>query len=285
MRVLLLGARSQLGYDILRLWTGDQITPLGHSACDVTDTAAVGAAVAAARPDLVINLAASHRVDAVESDPTEALHVNALGAWEVARAAAGAGAAVMWVSTDYVFSGDKGSPYLEDDPTDPINAYGVSKAAGERLVALANPRHYIIRTSGLYGVAGASGKGGNFVETMLRLARAGNALRVVNDQILGPTSTSDLATAMRALAASEAYGLYHITNSGAISWYDFAALIFQLCGVAADLTPVSSADYGAPARRPAYSVLANARTAALGLAPLRPIADALRAYLMEKRYL
>lgn len=282
MRTLLLAARSQLGHDILRIWPPDSITALGHQQCDVTDPEAVGAAVAGSRPDLVVSLAASHRVDEVERDPAEALRVNAYGAWVVARAAAASGAAVLWVSTDYVFAGDAGRPYRENDPVGPVNVYGASKAAGERLVALANPRHYVVRSSGLYGVAGASGKGGNFVETMLRLAREGRPLRVVDDQVLGPTSTRDLAVALAEIVVTEVFGTYHVTNQGAISWHDFAALVFRLCGIRAELTPTTSAAFGAPARRPAYSVLANARLAALGLPPLRPIAAALQEYLREK---
>jgi dTDP-4-dehydrorhamnose reductase len=285
MRVLLLGARSQLGHDILRSWTEDEITALGHAECDVSDPEAVRTAVAVSKPELVVSLAASHRVDDVERDPADALRVNAYGAWCAARAAAEVGAAVMWVSTDYVFRGDASRPYAEDDCTAPVNAYGASKADGERLIALANPRHVIVRSSGLYGVAGPSGKGGNFVDTMLRLAGEGKPLRVVADQVLGPTATIDLARAMRDVAASDFSGTVHITNQGAISWHDFAALAFKLCGVHANLTPTSSEEYGAPARRPAYSVLANERLASLGIAPLRPVEDALRAYLHEKGHI
>lgn len=285
MRVLLFGARSQLGHDLLRAWTDTEVRALGHRDCDVTDPAAVRAAVEAARPHLVVNLAAAHRVDELEREPTAAFHVNAYGAWLVARWAAAAGAAVLWVSTDYVFSGTARRPYREEDPPGPVNAYGASKAAGERLVALANPRHYIVRSSGLYGTAGSSGKGGNFVETMLRLAREGRPVRVVNDQVLGPTATADLAAALVRLARTEAYGIYHITNAGAISWHDFAALIFRLTGTPARLVPVSSTEYGAPARRPAYSVLANERLRAVGLPPLRAVGEALAAYLHAKGHL
>ncbi len=285
MRVLLFGARSQLGYDLLRAWPNAEVRALSHGDCDVTDPAAVRTAVEATRPYLVVNLAAAHRVDELEREPTAAFHVNAYGAWLVARWAAAVGAAVLWVSTDYVFSGTARRPYREEDPLGPVNAYGASKAAGERLVALANPRHFIVRSSGLYGVVGASGKGGNFVETMLRLAREGRPLRVVNDQVLSPTATADLAAALVRLVGTEAFGLYHITNTGAVSWHDFAALIFQLTGTPARLTPVSSAEYGAPAPRPAFSVLANERLRALGLPPLPPVAAALAAYLRTKGYL
>lgn len=285
MRVLVFGARSQLGHDLLHAWPDAETRALSHRECDITDPAAVRAAVEAMRPHLVVNLAAAHRVDELEREPTAAFHVNAYGAWLVARWAAAVGAAVMWISTDYVFSGTARRPYQEEDPPGPVNAYGASKAAGERLVALANPRHYIVRSSGLYGVAGASGKGGNFVEAMLRLAREGRPLRVVNDQVLGPTATADLAATLVRLARSEAFGLYHITNAGAISWHDFAALIFRLTGTSAALTPVSSAEYAAPAPRPTYSVLANERLRTIGLPPLRPIEEALAAYLRAQGYL
>ena len=285
MRTLLLGGRSQLGHDLLRVWPEGSVTALGHEQCDVTDPAAVRSAIAAAQADLVINLAASHRVDDLEADATPGFQVNAFGAWTVARLAAEAGAAVLWVSTDYVFAGDRDQPYREDDPVGPLSNYGASKAAGERLVAAANPRHYVVRSSGLYGVAGASGKGGNFVETMLRLARDGRPLRVVADQLSAPTSTADLAAALWALVQTEAYGVIHLTNQGALTWHDFAALIFRLCGVAADLTPTTSAAYGAAARRPAYSVLANEQAAALGLPPLPPVEQALAAYLRAKGHL
>ncbi len=283
--MLLLGARSQLGHDIARTWPAGSLVALGRESCDVTDLDAVRRVVAESTPDLVISLAASHRVDDLEANPESGLRVNGYGAWTVARAATEAGAAVMWVSTDYVFAGDTGRPYVEDDPTGPVNAYGASKAAGERLIALVNPRHYIVRASGLYGVAGASGKGGNFVETMLRLARSGAPVRVVADQVLAPTSTHDLAVAMQAIAAGAPHGIYHVTNTGELSWYEFAALIFQLGDVRADLSPTSSEAFGAPARRPAYSVLANTRLAAAGLPPLPSIEDALRRYLREKGHI
>lgn len=282
MRVLLLGARSQLGHDILRTWPEGTVTPLGHEECDVTDAASVRAHIDSVSPDLVVNLAASHRVDDLEADPEPGLRVNAHGAWTVARAAAEVGAAVMWVSTDYVFAGDLERAYREDDAPDPVNAYGATKAAGERLVALANPHHQIIRSSGLYGVAGASGKGGNFLETMIRLGRAGGPLRVVDDQVLGPTSTRDLARGMWAVATSGAYGTFHVTNSGELSWYAFAKRILERTGIAASLQPVTSNEYGAPARRPGHSVLANTRMRDLGLPPLPSVEAALDQYLIEK---
>src|SRR5262249_10766166 len=153
---------------------------------------------------------------------------------------------------------------------------------GENYVRLLCPRHFVIRTCGLYGVWGSGGKGGNFVETMLRLASAGKQVRVVDDQICTPSYTVDVASAIASLILTDKYGLYHITNSGSCSWYDFAHTIFELACVKAELTSITSREYGAPARRPGYSVLATDKYAALGLPTLRPWRDALAAYLQER---
>jgi dTDP-4-dehydrorhamnose reductase len=167
-----------------------------------------------------------------------------------------------------------------------VNAYGRSKLEGERLAQAAGPEHVVVRSSGLYGVAGSSGKGGNFVETMLRMARAGQEIAVVDDQVLAPTYTADLAAAIaRLLAASPPGGIYHLTNAGACSWFEFAHRIFALANLGPKLEPTTSAAYRAPARRPAHSVLANTRAAALGLPPLRPWSEALSAYLLAKGHI
>jgi dTDP-4-dehydrorhamnose reductase len=238
------------------------------------------------RPDVVLNTAASHRVDEIERDPAPAFRVNAVAVHHLARACARHGARLVHFSTDYVFGGDRPGPYAESAPAAPLSAYGTSKLAGEYLVRQASERHVVVRSSGLYGVAGSSGKGGNFVETMLRLAREGRPIRVVDDQVLAPTYTVDLADAVgRLLALDPPGGIYHLTNAGACSWLAFARRIFDLAGLAPDLGPTTSAEFGAPARRPANSVLLNTRAAALGLPPLRPWDDALRAYLAAKGHL
>jgi dTDP-4-dehydrorhamnose reductase len=164
-----------------------------------------------------------------------------------------------------------------------VSVYGLSKLAGEYLVRSICPRHFVVRTCGLYGVWGSGGKGGNFVETMLRLAGQGKPLRVVADQVCTPSYTADVAAATASLIATGRYGLYHLTNAGSCSWYDFAAAIFELAGVPADLSPISSREYGAAARRPGYSVLGKGAYEALGLPPLRPWREALAAYLEERR--
>lgn len=170
-------------------------------------------------------------------------------------------------------------PYTENDLPAPLNVYGASKAGGENLVRTATRRHFIIRTSGLYGLKGASGKGGNFVKTMLRRAEAGDQIRVVNDQRLTPTFTQDVAQALNALFETNRYGLYHITNGGDCTWYEFAAKIFELSGLHPNFAPSTSSEFKTNAQRPGYSVLANEGLAAAGLTPMRPWEEALEDFL------
>ena len=284
MRTLLIGSGGQLGHDLRRVWSGELIA-LSHQEIDVSDREQVLAVIGKEKPDLVINAAAYHRVDEIEEELARAFAVNAIGAKHVADAARQIDAAVLWISTDYVFDGEKGSAYVESDLPCPLNAYGASKLAGEQLVRQSNPRHFVVRSSSLFGLAGASGKGGNFVETMLRKARAGDELRVVDDQVASPTCTLDLARKLQELAQTERYGLYHVTNSGQTSWYGFAAKIFELAGLEPSLTPISSNELSAPARRPRCSVLANRALEGAGVAPARSWEEALADYLQEKGHL
>ena len=279
-RVLLLGASGQLGSDLARLLEGPHLVALSRRALDVTDAAAVARMVADVKPAVILNTTAFNRVDDAEADPAPAFAVNAVPVHHLARVAERHQARLVHFSTDYVFGGSGSGPFTEDAIPAPLNAYGVSKLAGELCVRSAGPRHLVIRSSGLYGVAGSRGKGGNFVETMRRLAHEQKPIRVVDDQVLSPTYTSDLAEAVvRLLAADPPGGLYHLTNGGACSWFEFARRIFDLCGLRPDLVPTSSAAFGARARRPSNSVLASTRLQALGLAPLRPWPEALAAYL------
>lgn len=282
MRTVVIGAGGQLGTDIMDTWPADGTVGLLHSDIDVTEPERVLEVLRAHRPDLVVNTAAFHQVDICETEGASAFAVNGLGAMHVASACRELGAAVMFISTDYVFSGDDGRPYIESDAPAPVNVYGMSKAAGEQLVRQRNDRHYVVRTSGLYGAAGASGKGGNFVERMLELARAGKDLRVVDDQVLGPTFTLDLARKLLELAQSGRYGTYHVTSGGSCSWHDFAARIFALTNTPASLSPTTSAEFASPARRPAYSVLENAALRDAGIEPMRPWQEALADYLSRK---
>ncbi len=285
-RILLIGANGQLGSDLARVLAGPRLVAVTRQELDVTDPAAVERVIGELRPAVVVNTAAFHRVDDIEADPEPAFRVNAVGVHHLARVCARHATRLVHFSTDYVFGGGPPGPYAEDAPPAPLSAYGTSKLAGEFLVRQASARHLVIRSSGLYGVAGSSGKGGNFVETMLRLARDGKRLRVVDDQVLAPTYTADLAESVgRLLAADPPGGVYHLTSGGACSWFEFARRIFELTGLAPDLEPTTSEAYGAPARRPPNSVLENARLAPLGLPPLRPWPDALRAYLVARGHL
>ena len=293
MRILLLGGNGQLGVDLRRALSAHTVLATarapgpdsGLRALDVGDKLAIAERVAEFKPELVLNTAAFHRVDDIERDAGEALRINALGAQQLALACRAADCALMHISTDYVFDGAKRAPYVETDAPNPLSAYGASKLAGELLIRAAWPKHYIVRTCGLYGRAGASGKGGNFVNTMLRLAREGKPIRVVGDQICTPTSTADLAAQLALLIETRVWGTYHATNAGACAWSDFAAEIFRLAAarglIAAvpAVAPITSAEFGAPARRPPYSVLENRALADLDLDRMPPWQDALAGYI------
>jgi dTDP-4-dehydrorhamnose reductase len=237
------------------------------------------------RPDILLNCAAFNFVDRAERESAEAFAVNAHGVRELALACRDIDCTLVHFSTDYVFGLDqeRATPYTEHDPPGPVNVYGASKLAGEHLLRSCLAKHFVIRTCGLYGVAGGGGKGGNFVETMLRLARAGKPLRVVADQICTPTYACDLAGAVVGLIETRRYGLYHVTNAETCSWYEFASAIFELDGVQTDLTRIRSADYAAPATRPRYSVLSTGFYESLGFSPLRPWREALAAYIRERQ--
>lgn len=265
MRVLVLGANGQLGSDIRRLWDDPAVAliPATRADADVTDAAAVAELMQRARPDVVINTTAFHNLPAAEADPETCFRVNVVGGWNVARAAAAAGAAIVQVSTDYVFDGEARTPYLEDSPRRALNIYGAAKIATEDVVRQANPEHLIVRVSGLYGLAGSAGKGGNFVETMLRLAHEGRPIRVVDDQVTAPTNTAAIAERLLRVIREGMRGVLHLAAGGECSWHAFASAIFELSGLAPELTAVSSDEFGGPVRRPAYSVLGSSRTSRL----------------------
>jgi len=266
-RVLLIGANGQLGTDLLTVLSraNKVVFPILHSTCDVCNAAQVEELLDAYKPDCVISTAALHKVEECERNPIRTFEVNATGALNLARTTRRLGAVLVYFSTDYVFGGDKCLPYDELDRPAPLNVYGVSKVAGELLVTCTTDRFFIVRTTGLYGYAGSSGKGGNFVETMLQKASEGVPIRVVNDQTLTPTSTLDLAEVVQRLIESDAFGLYHATSEGECSWYDFARQIFALQKLGVDLAPATAADFPSAVRRPSYSVLSKTRLNSIGL--------------------
>lgn len=244
---------------------------------DITDGPALAAAAREAGPDWVVHLAAWTDVDGCEADPGRAMHVNGEGSRNAALAAAGAGAGVLAMSTDYVFDGSGRAPRREDDPTGPLGAYGRSKLAGEQAVREANPRHAIVRTSWLYGRGGR-----NFVDTILARARAGQPLKVVDDQRGSPTWAGDLADGVLALLERAALGTYHVTGSGECSWHAFAVAACELAGVPASVAAISSSELDRPARRPAYSVLDNGRFEQLTGRRMPHWRDALQRYLRSQ---
>lgn len=282
MRVVVIGATGQLGRELLRALADEEVVGLSHAECDVTHPDAVAKIIVENDPDVVINTAAFHKVEACEDDPARAFAVNAEGAWHVARACLAVDALPVYISTDYVFSGDKDNPYVEEDVPAPVNVYGISKAAGEMAVRAATLRHLIVRTSGMFGIAGSREKGGNFIETMLRLARQRKAVRVVDDQIFSPTYAADLADVVASLLHAEAVGTYHVTNSGCCSWYELAKKAFELSGTDVDLERTTTAAFGARVRRPAYSVLDHKALRALGLQSPRPWDEAVADYLAAR---
>jgi len=284
MKVLLIGANGQLGTDLHRALVsqGGSVTPITHSDLDVRDSEKVVELITDGRFDAVVNTAAFHKVEACETQPSLAFEVNALGARNLAQACARAGCTLVHFSTDYVFDGRQTKPYSEDDLPGPLNVYGVSKLAGEHLIAGSTERYFVIRTCGLYGIAGSSGKGGNFVENMLKKAAAGVPIRVVNDQVLTPTFTGGLAEAVSQLIQTQAYGLYHVTAEGQCSWYEFARTIFELERVTVDLTPARTDEIPSPVKRPSYSVLSKQKLRALGLGMLA-WQDGLVRYLSARR--
>ena len=255
---------------------GDRALACSREQLDVRDKASVERVLAEQRPDVVINAAAYNAVDAAEAEPAEALSVNATGPAHLARACRTVGTRLVHVSTDYVFDGTATSePYPEDAPPRPIGFYGASKLAGELMVAASGCDYLIVRTSGVIGAGGSRAKGGSFVERILAKARSGESLRVVNDQVFAPTFAPDLARGLLALVTARASGLFHVTNTGACSWYELAVAALGLAQLDVQVTPVTTAELSLAARRPAYSVLSNARYLGLGLPPLRPWREAL----------
>lgn len=285
MKIALLGANGQLGRDLQRVLRDHAITPLTRSEIDVTDHARTRAILMDLRPDVVLNTTAYHRVDDCESHPEIAHAVNELAVLNMARLVNDLDAVLVHLSTDYVFDGRSRVPYTEQSEPFPLSVYAKSKLAGEFNVRAHAKKYFLIRSCGLYGTAGSSGKGGNFVEAMLAKARRGESIRVVNDQVTTPTYTIDLARQIALILPTTHYGLFHMTNEGSCSWFDFARAIFEMTGVQAQLSPTTSDLYKTPAIRPPYSVLENARLKQLGLNQMRHWRDALAAYLKEKSLL
>ena len=229
---------------------------------------------------MIVNTAAMHHVENCEGEPEKAFHVNALGPRNLAIVARDLDAALMHVSTDYVFDGSKGSPYIEQDNPQPLSAYGITKLAGEHFVRATTSRHFVIRTSGLYGKSPCRAKGGlNFIELMLKLAKERGEVSVVDDEVVTPTSTAELARQMVRLSRSDCYGLYHATAEGSCSWHEFAREIFAVTDTPVRLKVAAPGAFPAKVARPKYSVLENRALKSRGLNLFRSWQDALHEYL------
>jgi dTDP-4-dehydrorhamnose reductase len=277
MKVLVAGAEGQLGRDVVLVArnAGHDVVGCGRAALDVTDAAAVERRFDLERPDVAINCAAWTDVDGAESAEEAAFAVNGAGAGNVAAAAASAGASVVYVSTDYVFDGAKGAPYVESDQPGPLSAYGRTKLAGEEATAVANKRHFVVRSAGLYGL-----RGNNFVETMVRLAEVQNEVLVVRDQVTSPTSTWHLAYGIVRLIEGIEYGIHHMAAAGQCSWYEFAREIFEQAKVECKVLSGTTEMLGRPAPRPAFSALTSQREHAIRLPSWQ---DGLAAYLAQRK--
>ncbi len=281
MRVLVIGARGQLGTELRGVYANDDLHAVDIDTVDVRDAAAVHRLVVdEVRPQIVINTAAAHNVPKCEEEPDVAFAVNAAGAGNVAVACRDCGARLVYISTDYVFGNGGTRPYVETDRPTPLNVYGASKLAGEHLVAAECENHVIVRSAALYGPAPCLAKGGlNFVGLMLHLAKTRPEVEVVTDEITTPTYSKALAAQIKLLAEKGEAGLYHATCDGSCSWFEFARAIFEKAGLDVKLLPVTSREFPSPVKRPNYSVLENKRLRDLGLDIMPPWRIALDAYM------
>jgi dTDP-4-dehydrorhamnose reductase len=290
MRIALIGATGQLGTDLQKILPddGSEVMPLGHQKIELSSDESVEACLSDVAPDLVMNCAAYNLVDKAEEEPVTAYEVNSLGPRRLARWCGTNDVTLVHFSSDYVYGLDatRDEPYSETDAPGPQSAYAASKLQGEYYVRSLCPKHFVLRTCGLYGLAAIQGAGkGNFVETMIKLGNKLDRLAVVHDQNCTPTSTADLAAATVELARTEQYGLYHVTNSGATTWHGLAAEIFRREEISVELAPITSAEFGAAAPRPPYSVLSTAKIEAAIGRPMPAWQDALAEYLKARQQL
>lgn len=286
MKVAVLGANGQLGNDVAAAFAakGHAVTGLTHEQVEVASLDSVRTALESIRPDLVVNTAAYHHVEKCEADPALAFAVNGIGARNVAQVTDLLRTPLIHISTDYVFDGTKRTPYIEDDPANPLNVYGNTKLSGEHFVRNINPRHFIVRVSAIYGENPCRAKGGlNFVELMLKLSREREELRVVDDEFVSPTPTSDIAQQLVELGHTSHYGHYHATAEGSCSWYEFAAAIFELTGTKVRLERARPGEFPAKVPRPKYSVLENAALKGRALNLFKHWQSGLARYLAKRQ--
>jgi dTDP-4-dehydrorhamnose reductase len=282
MRVAVIGANGQLGCDVCAAFSsgGHEVIPLNHDTVDIADYASIKASLEQAKPGVIVNTAAMHNVDACEDDPMKSFEVNGIGARNLALIANELDSTLFYLSTDYVFDGSKMAPYVETDYPMPVNAYGNSKLAGESFIRSIAKKHFVLRVSGLYGTNPCRAKGGNnFVKLMLKLSKERDEIRVVDDEVLTPTYTGDVARQIVAMTDMAAYGLYHATSQGGCSWYRFASKIFELSGTHIKLSIAGPNEFPMKVARPKYSVLENAGLKAQGMDLMPDWQDGLSRYL------
>ncbi|MGQ9531088.1 MAG: dTDP-4-dehydrorhamnose reductase [Candidatus Bathycorpusculaceae bacterium] len=281
MKIVVIGSTGQLGTDLMKVLGHEHETiGLTHQDIEVTDHNSCQT-LKKYHPDVVINSAAFHKTDQCEEEPIKTFTVNAIGAKNIAATSKEIEAATIFISTDYVFDGSKTRPYTENDIPNPINTYGISKLAGE-LYTKQNPKHYIIRVASLFGVAGASGKGGNFIETMLTKARKNESISVVDDMWMSPTYTKDAALTIKKIIEEKLpFGTYHATNKGYCTWFQFAEEIFKITNLKPNLTPIKTDQLQMKAKRPRFSALKSVKLPKYGI-KMRDWREALYDYLTEK---
>ncbi len=281
----MIGGNGQLGTDLVAAFSADghAVRVLQHADIEISDSNSVSSVLEESPAQVIINTAAMHNVEHCERESAKAFAVNALGARNLAVTAQKIGAILMHVSTDYVFDGDKGTPYVEDDNPRPLNAYGITKLAGEHFIRSATDKYFVIRTSGLYGKSPCRAKGGlNFIELMLKLAKERGEVSVVDSEVITPTSTAELAQQMVQLSQTGCYGLYHATAEGNCSWYEFAKEIFALTGTSVHLRVAAAHEFPTKVARPRYSALENRALKSQGLNVFKPWQDGLCAYLGQR---
>ena len=286
-KIALIGVDGQLGTDIDSHFKKKGIEPIGlvgFKDIDVCSYEASKSVLKKIKPDIVINTAAYNDVDRCEDEALPAFKVNAVGVKNLALICREIDVPLMHFSTDYIFDGEKDSPYVEDDPPGPLSLYGISKLAGEHVIRYILDKYYIVRLSGLYGHTGCVGKGNtNFVESVIKLADEKEEIKVVNDQILTPTSTLDVSEKLFELIQTGKYGVYHMTNTGSCSWYKFAREISRLMKLNTRIMPITTDLFGAKARRPRYSVLDNFNLRKIGLTDMENWKDALKCYIEGRK--
>jgi dTDP-4-dehydrorhamnose reductase len=282
MKIAVIGANGQLGSDAVTAFAGngDEVVALTHSDIELQDIDSVSTCLQEIRPEVVVNTAAMHHVENCELEPQKAFAVNGLGARNLALVVRDIGATLMHVSTDYVFDGAKASPYEESDAPNPLNVYGTTKLCGEYFVRSTLEKHFVLRTSAIYGRKPCRAKGGlNFIELMLKLAKERGEVRVVDSEIITPTSTSELGRQIVALSRSDFYGLYHATAEGSASWHEFAREVFTITGTKVTLKVAGPNEFPAKVPRPKYSVLENHGLKSHGLNIFKPWQEGVREYL------